>query len=81
MLHVEPTEDRAVTIAEAAKIAGRSTSWIRSNRNFGPLIPMELDGRHAVSLDSLKRLLNKQAREKLAVRTGSHLRLVIDNTK
>jgi len=60
----------ALTIAEAAAMAGRSQSWVRARRRSGPLEPMEVNGRHAVSLASLAQFLGErraasQEREKI----------------
>lgn len=56
----------ALTIAEAAAMAGRSQSWVRARRRSGPLEPMEVNGRHAVSLSSLVQFLGERraARQK-----------------
>tara|TARA_R100000365_G_scaffold3263_1_gene10426 strand:+ start:3436 stop:3693 length:258 start_codon:yes stop_codon:yes gene_type:complete len=82
MLRTQATRDRAVTIAEAAEIAGRSVSWVRSHRTFGPLLPLEVDGRQAVSLESLSRFLRELASAAQASnKATTHLRLVVDNTK
>lgn len=50
----------ALTISEAAAMAGRSQSWVRSYREFGPLEPMEVNGRQAVSLASLVQFLGER---------------------
>ncbi len=64
-------------IAEAAAIAGRSVSWIRTHRTFGPLTPAVLNGRQAVTASSLKALVAIRP----AKRHGKpKLRLVVDNT-
>jgi hypothetical protein len=77
---VHDTKPPIVTIAEAAKIAGKSTSWVRSYRSCGPLEPGEVDGRHGVSLQSLLAFLRfRDARR--PPKAPPHLRLVIDNTK
>lgn len=82
--------DQIVTVAEAAAIAGKSRSWVRTYRLSGPLIPAEINGVHAVTLSSLTRFLRqrneeKLRREKKKQAKGSsrpaHLRLVVDNTK
>lgn len=80
MLKIQVNPGRAVTIAEAAEIAGRSVSWVRSHRTFGPLAPCEIDGRQAVSLESLSRFLRERASAKAPKTTAPHLRLVVDNT-
>jgi hypothetical protein len=78
-----------LTLAEAAKLAGRSYSWARERaidgrldrRRFGP-------GRVAhVTADSLMRAIaaEKKTAEALSqagrARRGSHLRLVVNNDK
>jgi hypothetical protein len=69
-------------LAEAALVAGRSISWIRSHRRFGPLVPAMIGGRQAVTAASLHMLIQSKP-TKARDRTGrtSHLRLIIDNTK
>lgn len=81
MLRTQANPDRAVTIAEAAEIAGRSVSWVRSHRTFGPLAPREIDGLQAVSLESLSRFLRELASANATQTAATHLRLVVDNTK
>lgn len=81
----------AVTIAEAAAMAGRSTSWIRTQRDFGPLDAVDIDGRQGVTVTSLRVLIAEQnIRQALMKqrrkatnkpRPAPILRLVIDNTK
>lgn len=63
----------AVSVADAAKLSGHSESWIRKLRRFGPLVPAELDGRQAVTGESLAALLREKKSE-------PPLRLVVDNT-
>ena len=67
-----------ISIKEAAKRAGRSTSWVRNKLMFGPLIPAERDGRRSVEAASLVRLLAER-RSSGRVNRGTpypHLRLV-----
>lgn len=54
---VDEIGDDAIGIPEAAMIAARSTSWVRTHRAFGPLVPMLKGGRHAVSRTSLMAML------------------------
>ncbi len=63
----------AVSVAEAAKLTGHSESWIRKLRRFGPLVPARLDGRQAVTADSLAALMRER-------RSAPLIRLVVDNT-
>ena len=74
---------KALSIHEAAEAAGKSASWIRTLRTFGPLVPVFLpDGRQAVTEESLLALLNarRQTRPLRPKRTKrSYLRLVVDN--
>jgi hypothetical protein len=53
--------DESVLLPEAARIAGRSMTWVRTYRNCGPLVPSEIDGRQAVTLDSLLALMARHA--------------------
>jgi hypothetical protein len=74
---------KALSIPEAAAAAGKSASWIRTLRTFGPLVPALLpDGRHAVTEESLEALLAART-EKQPMRRRRpkrpHLRLVINN--
>jgi len=69
-----------MTIADAARVAGRSLSWVRRYRTFGPLVPRMLDGQQAVTTRSLLALLaSYEGRRGSAQRV--HLRLVVDNSK
>ena len=73
---------RALSIPEAAAVAGRSASWIRTLRTFGPLVPAVLpDGRQAVTEDSLSALLaaRQQKQPIRRRRKRPYLRLVINN--
>lgn len=72
----------AVTVNEAARVAGRSVSWIRAKRNFGPLEPAIVEGRQGVTLESLAELV-EQCRQHRRAKTRRHtkLRLVVDNTR
>jgi hypothetical protein len=47
------TRPDALLLTDAAVMAGHSVSWIRSLRSYGPLEPVEIDGRQAVTRDSL----------------------------
>lgn len=87
MRNISSAPDQIVTIAEAAVIAGKSRSWVRTYRLSGPLMPAEINGVHAVTLSSLTRFLRqrneeKLRREKKLRREGrsrpSHLRLVVN---
>jgi hypothetical protein len=68
------TDDFAVGIAEAARIAGRSISWIRRRRRYGPLDGVDIKGVQFVTLASLYQLIRQN-------RKRPKLRLVVDNTK
>ena len=76
-MQVSPENPLAVTIVEAAAIAGMSTSWVRSKRDFGPLAGMSIHGRQGIRLDSLYALLRQRAPVK---RPPPKLILVVDNT-
>jgi hypothetical protein len=72
----EKPTSKAYPIKEAAKIAGRSITWLRQQRRFGSLVPTEINGLQAVTAESLHALVTRgrAAREPM-------IRLVIDNTK
>lgn len=68
-----------VTIADAARMAGRSVGWVRTRRQSGPLVAGEIDGKQAVTLWSLQRLLHEiEMRDRPRVR---HLYVAVDNTR
>ena len=67
------------TVSEAAAIVGRSTSWVRDRRMFGPLIPTEKNGLQAVDAASLFALLSRLRPKRSMQRP--YLRLVVDNTR
>lgn len=68
-----------MTVAEAAAFAGRSVSWVRRYRDFGPLVPDVIGRQQAVTTRSLLALLaSYQARQPSSRRV--QLRLVVDNT-
>ncbi|SFZ86677.1 hypothetical protein SAMN02983003_3871 [Devosia enhydra] len=69
-----PSSDAAILLKDAARIAGRSVTWIRDHRQFGPLVPTEINGRQAITAESLYALL----REK---RKRPSIYLAVDNTK
>lgn len=64
-----------ILVKDAAQLAGRSISWVRLHRRFGPLAPAELDGKHAVTRASLLDLMRASRRFALP-----KPRLVVDNT-
>lgn len=75
-------------IADAARLAGRSESWIRGHRSFGPLEPVYLDGKQAVRVRDLIQLVQRTrardarwrtARLERERRQRRHLRLVVSN--
>jgi hypothetical protein len=73
---------RALSIHEAAEAAGKSASWIRTLRTFGPLVPALLpDGRQGVTEESLSALLAARQQKQPVRRRPRrpHLRLVINN--
>jgi hypothetical protein len=73
---------KALSIHEAAAVAGRSASWIRTLRTFGPLVPALLpDGRQAVTEESLQALLAARKQKPRVRRRPKrpHLRLVVNN--
>lgn len=76
-------QQRAITIREAATLARRSVSWVRTHREFGPLVPAMVNGRQAVTLASLNLLiaLEAQSQRKPSIKPGPRIHLVIDNTK
>lgn len=78
-MHQNLATDDLITIADAARLSGRSQSWLRTRRQSGPLVAAEINGKQAVTLRSLQRLLHEiEMRDRPGVR---HLRLVVDNTK
>ena len=93
MIEIVPVlPGKAVTVAEAAAMAGRSTSWVRHYRNLGSLEGVKIDGRHGVTLDSLAVFLRNcrevnagiEERRRMRAKMSSrrkHLALAIDNTK
>lgn len=68
-----PATPMALTIAEAAGFVGRSQTWVRQQREFGMLEPVEVNGRQAVTTRSLLALKQRS-------QPGPILRLVVDNT-
>jgi hypothetical protein len=74
---------RALSIHEAAEAAGKSASWIRTLRTFGPLVPALLpDGRQAVTEESLRALLAARNQTQPTRRRRpkrSHLRLIVND--
>jgi hypothetical protein len=77
-----PPARAALSIPEAAAVAGKSASWIRTLRTFGPLVPAILpDGRQAVTEESLQTLLAARKQKPRIRRQPKrpHLRLVINN--
>jgi hypothetical protein len=73
---------KALSIHEAAEAAGKSASWIRTLRTFGPLVPALLpDGRQGVTEDSLSVLLAARQQKQTARRRPKrpHLCLVVNN--
>lgn len=66
-----------ILIAEAAGRIGRSVSWIRTWRASGQIEATEIDGRHAVTLESLLDFAAVRPRP----RRRPKLHLVVDNTK
>ncbi len=69
-----PSAPKTLTIAEAAGFVGRSQTWVRQQREFGVLEPVEVNGRQAVTTQSLVAML-------LRFRPRPTLRLVVDNTR
>jgi hypothetical protein len=69
------TPPSAYLVKDAAALVGRSLTWIRQQRRFGPLVPAEIDGRQAVTAASLEALIARLAPPHM------QLRLVVDNTK
>ena len=80
-MHLLQNAGSDLSIREAAAIAGRSVSWVRGKRMFGPLIPTEKDGKHAVDAASLFGLLRRRRRRMKQPPIRPYLRLVVDNTK
>ena len=73
----DPTPpDDAMALADAARLTGRSVSWIRRLRRFGPLVATEIDGKQAVTRSSLLALMRRQPKPQ----RRRHLRLIVDNT-
>lgn len=77
---VSDFEDKAVTIKEAASLAKRSTSWVRTHRDFGPLVPAVAEGRQGVTLASLNLLLAQVAQRRRKPSSAPCLWLIVDNT-
>jgi hypothetical protein len=76
--------DGAFTIAEAARIAGRSESWIRRGHRFGWLVPAVVDGKQAVTAESLSALMRDVRNRPRRPRSHQpkkrpQLRLVVNN--
>ena len=71
----------AVTLAQAARIAGRSYSWARDRAVDGSLDAIELPtGPLVVTTASLDALLLRQRRASRSnMKRGCHLRLVVNN--
>jgi uncharacterized protein YjcR len=78
-----------ILIADAAAMLGVSSSAVREWRRNGVLDAAEMDGRHAVTLASVRELAAElgarrvRARERRNLRRGAkrpHLRLVVENT-
>ncbi len=65
----------AYLIKDAANLAGRSLTWIRQQRRFGPLIPAEINGKQAVTAASLNALITRNLPGHMK------LRLIANNTK
>jgi hypothetical protein len=74
-----------LTITEAARIAGRSESWIRRGHRFGWLVPAMVDGKQAVTAESLSALVRdgrggpRRDRPRRPKKRPP-LRLIVDNT-
>ncbi|GGH16096.1 hypothetical protein GCM10007036_16500 [Alsobacter metallidurans] len=64
-----------LSVPEAAAIAGRSVSWVWTQRTFGRLRPAMLNGRQAVVAESLFILIADRARR----RQKPALKLVVNN--
>ena len=74
-----PNYPPSMTIADAAIFAGRSRSWVRRYRTFGPLVPEVLNGQLAVTTRSLLALMASYEDRRPPTKRA-HLRLVVDNT-
>ena len=82
------TAQYALTVAEAARLAGISVRRARLYRQIEILEPMTIDGKHAVTRASLERLIAERCRvaaarkssRRAAKRGYSALRLVVDNS-
>ncbi|WP_417578594.1 hypothetical protein [Pelagibacterium sp.] len=72
-----PAVSRYITLSEAAELADRSYSWARDRAVIGTFEVKRLpSGRILVALDTVITELRN-----LRPKQGSHLRLVVDNTK
>lgn len=89
MLHDPRPYGVPVPVKEAAEIAGVSESLVRTRRRSGPLVPMVLNGRQAVSLESLlqfmaERSASRERREKersMASSTEHSFRCYLDTSQ
>lgn len=80
MLHLKRTALPALSLADAAERAGRSVSWVRTHRTFGPLEPVMINGRQGVTADSLDALLAER-RRRVPRPARSRLRLAWDSVR
>lgn len=76
--HLVPSHPEILSLRQAAAIASKSVSWVRTHRSFGPLLPAELNGRQAVEAASLFCMLERRAPAKRA-RRRPHLYVVSRN--
>ncbi|WP_155810838.1 hypothetical protein [Phyllobacterium sp. UNC302MFCol5.2] len=73
--------DESLLIADAAKEAKRSITWVRTYRNHGPLVPSEINGQPAVTRDSLMALKQRMAQRASKLKPQQpRIRLAVDNT-
>ncbi|MFI5411576.1 hypothetical protein [Kaistia sp. UC242_56] len=83
MLTTNDTQPDLLTLEQAATLIGKSVSWVRTLRAYGPLEPGVINGRQAVTAQSVAKLLADRPvpqAARAAVRR-THLRLVVDNTR
>lgn len=84
MIKSNGTEPDLLTLEQAANLIGKSVSWVRTLRTYGPLEAAMINGRHAVTANSVLRLLAERAVPKQVPHSmahRAHLRLVVDNTR
>jgi len=72
-LKLLPSAPELLTLEEAARLTGWSVSWVRARRRRGPLEPAWIEGRQAVTAESVERVRQQRAAQAGAIKTGPRL--------